>query len=79
MTMSPEKTADIVDSAVVADAFTTLAAALTAAGLVDTLQGPGDQVALADATGQRANLVITDVVASNGVIHAIDAVLLPTA
>jgi uncharacterized surface protein with fasciclin (FAS1) repeats len=32
---------DIVDTAVAAGNFTTLAAALTAAGLVDTLKGPG--------------------------------------
>ena len=41
MTNSPETTPDIVDTAVAAGAFTTLAAALTAAGLVDTLKGPG--------------------------------------
>ena len=34
-------TADIVDTAVAAGDFTTLAAALTAAGLVETLKGPG--------------------------------------
>jgi len=34
-------TADIVDTAVAAGDFKTLAAALTAAGLVDTLKGPG--------------------------------------
>jgi len=33
--------ADIVDTAVAAGSFTTLAAALGAAGLVDTLKGPG--------------------------------------
>ena len=33
--------ADIVDTAVAAGSFTTLAAALTAAGLVDTLKGAG--------------------------------------
>src|SRR3954451_11652682 len=32
---------DIVDTAVAAGDFTTLTAALTAAGLVDTLKGPG--------------------------------------
>ena len=142
--------ADIVDTAVAAGSFTTLAAALTAAGLVDTLKGPGpftvfaptdaafaklpagtvenllkdptgqlaeilkyhvvsgevmaaavvtlngqkvktvqgaevtvevtgDKVALVDAAGNRVNVVTTDVAASNGVIHVIDAVLLPTA
>ncbi|HEY3409612.1 MAG TPA: fasciclin domain-containing protein [Propionicimonas sp.] len=150
MTDSSETTADIVDTAIAAGAFTTLAAALTAAGLVDTLKGPGpftvfapndaafaklpagtvetlledptgqlsqiltyhvvlgdvraatvvtlnghkvktvqgteltvevagDQVALVDAAGNHVNVITTDVVASNGVIHVIDAVLLPTA
>ncbi|MFZ1622944.1 fasciclin domain-containing protein, partial [Dokdonella sp.] len=32
---------DIVDTAVAAGSFTTLAAALDAAGLIDTLKGPG--------------------------------------
>ncbi|MCC6496931.1 MAG: fasciclin domain-containing protein [Propionibacteriaceae bacterium] len=142
--------ADIVDTAVAAGAFNTLAAALTAAGLVDTLKGTGpftvfaptdeafaklpagtveellkdpagqlsqiltyhvvlgavmaaavvnldgqkvktvqgaeltvevtgDKVALVDAAGNHVNVVTTDVTASNGVIHVIDAVLLPTA
>lgn len=38
--MSTE-THDIVDTAVAAGSFTTLVAAVTAAGLVDTLKGPG--------------------------------------
>ena len=150
MTDSSVATADIVDTAVAAGAFTTLAAALAAAGLVYTLKGPGPftvfaptdaafaklpagtvealledptgqlsqiltyhvvlgdvmaatvvtldgqkvktvqggeltvevaggQVALVDAAGNHVNVVTTDVVASNGVIHVIDAVLLPTA
>ncbi len=134
--------ADIVDTAVAAGSFKTLATALTAAGLVETLKGPGpftvfaptdeafaklpagtlesllkpenkaklagiltyhvvagkvmaaDVVKLTSAktvNGQAvkitvdggkvkvndANVVKTDVVASNGVIHVIDAVLLP--
>jgi len=134
--------ADIVDTAVAAGNFNTLATALTAAGLVDTLKGPGpftvfaptdeafaklpagtlesllkpenkaklagiltyhvapgkvmaaDVVKLTSAktvNGQSvkiavddgkvkvddANVVKTDVAASNGVIHVIDAVLLP--
>ena len=36
-----QKKADIVDTAVAAGSFNTLAAALQAAGLVDTLKGPG--------------------------------------
>jgi len=134
--------ADIVDTAVAAGSFKTLATALTAAGLVDTLKGPGpftvfaptdeafaklpagtlesllkpenkgklagiltyhvvsgkvmaaDVVKLTSAktvNGQSvkitvdggkvkvndANVVKTDVAASNGVIHVIDTVLLP--
>jgi uncharacterized surface protein with fasciclin (FAS1) repeats len=142
--------ADIVDTAVAAGNFKTLAAALTAAGLVDTLKGPGPftvfaptdaafaklpagtvetllkepkgklaeilkyhvvagkvmaadvvklngqkvktvqgaelgvevsggKVVLVDAAGNRVNVVTTDIAASNGVIHVIDAVLLPSA
>ena len=134
--------ADIVDTAVAAGQFTTLTAALEAAGLVETLKGPGpftvfaptdaafaklpagtvetllkpenkdDLVAVltyhvipaalpaaevarydeaetvngarldidADGTGVRvndANVVSADIMASNGVIHVIDAVVLP--
>jgi len=150
-TMAPPKaTADIVDTAVAAGNFKTLATALTAAGLVDTLKGPGPftvfaptdaafaklpagtldtllkdptgklaailkyhvvagkvmaadvvklngqkvktvqgaditvevsggMVTLVDVTGQKVNVVTTDIAASNGVIHVIDAVLLPSA
>jgi uncharacterized surface protein with fasciclin (FAS1) repeats len=139
---SETKTLDIVDTAVGAGQFNTLAAALTAAGLVDTLKGDGpftvfaptdaafaklpegtvenllkpenrdqlvavltyhvvpgkvyaaDVVKLTGATtvngsnvtiavvdgGVRidnANVVTTDIAASNGVIHVIDAVILP--
>ena len=140
--------ADIVDTAVAAGNFTTLAAALQAAGLVDTLKGDGpftvfaptddafaklpagtvdtllkdpkgdltqiltyhvvpgkvmaadvvkldgqkvktvqggeltigvdgDKVTLTDATGNTVNVTMTDVEASNGVIHVIDGVLMP--
>jgi uncharacterized surface protein with fasciclin (FAS1) repeats len=40
-TLAPAWAADIVDTAVQAGSFKTLATALTAAGLVDTLKGPG--------------------------------------
>ncbi len=141
--VTPARTADdrkdIVDTAVQAGSFTTLAKALTAAGLVETLKGPGpftvfaptdaafaklpagildglladkakltqvltyhvvpgtvmaaDVVKLSSAKtvqGQsvkittsggvkvdNANVVKTDVIATNGVIHVIDAVILP--
>ncbi len=145
-----EAGSDIVDTAVAAGDFTTLAAALEAAGLVDTLKGDGpftvfaptdeafaalpdgtvdtlledpsgqltdiltyhvvpgevmaadvvgldgqsvetvqgatltvnvdgDTVSLTDAAGNTVNVVQTDVEASNGVIHVIDGVLMPTA
>ena len=131
--------ADIVDTAVAAGQFNTLAKALTAAGLIDTLKGPGpftvfaptdaafakipadklnallaDKAALtkvltyhvvpgmvvaADVKPGRvktvegdylnvtassggvkvndANVIKTDVMATNGVIHVIDTVVLP--
>ena len=129
---------DIVDTAVAAGNFKTLATALTAAGLVDTLKGPGpftvlaptdeafakipkatldgllaDKAALSKVLtyhvvsgkvmakdvkagkvktvqGQdltvttnmgvmvdQSKVIATDVAASNGVIHAIDTVLMP--
>lgn len=136
------KTRDIVDTAVAAGSFKTLAAALQAAGLVDTLKGKGpftvfaptdeafgklptgtlkdllkpenkakltailtyhvvpgkvvakDVVNLSEAKTVQgssakitvsdgavkvddANLVKTDIVCANGVIHVIDAVILP--
>jgi len=139
---------DVVDTAVAAGDFTTLATALTAAGLVDTLKGEGpftvfaptdeafaalptgtldalladptgdltsiltyhvvpgkvmaadvltldgqkvatvngaeitvnvegSMVSLTDAKGNTVNVTQTDIEASNGVIHVIDAVLMP--
>jgi len=139
--LPPERMASIVDIAVEDGRFTTLVAALDAAGLVDTLQGEGpftvfaptdeafaklpkgtveallndiptlsnillyhvvpgkvmasDVVMLNSATsanGQdlriakngmgvmlnEANVIITDIEAANGVIHVIDAVVLPS-
>ena len=106
--------ADIVDTAVSAGSFNTLVTAVKAAGLVDTLKGPGpftvfaptdeafakipkDQLnaLLADkkkltevltyhvvpgkvmAKDVKAGPVKTDVVASNGMIHMIDSVIMP--
>jgi uncharacterized surface protein with fasciclin (FAS1) repeats len=135
-------TSDIVDTAVAAGQFETLAAALTAAGLVDTLKGDGpftvfaptdaafaklpegtvesllkpenrdqliailtyhvvpgkvaakdvvslksartvngEEVSIAVTGGNvqidSANVTATDIEASNGIIHVIDAVILP--
>ncbi len=139
---------DIVDTAVAAGGFTTLATALTAADLVETLKGDGPftvfaptdeafaalpkgaldklvadkekltavltyhvisgevmasqvtgmnnqlvktvqggeitikvadgKVSLTDAAGNTVNVIKTDVTASNGVIHVIDGVLMPS-
>ena len=44
-----------------------------------TVEVAGDGVALHDAAGNRAHVVTTDVAASNGVIHVVDAVLMPSA
>ena len=38
----------------------------------------GDKVSLTDGAGATINVTATDVEASNGVIHVIDGVLLPT-
>ncbi len=143
MAASHEKNKDIVDTAIGAGSFKTLVTALKAAGLVETLKGPGpftvfaptDEAfakvgknAIADllkplnkeklrtvllyhvvlgkvsaqqafgltvadtASGQRlevsrrdgqlrvdeSNVVATDITASNGVIHVIDRVLVPS-
>ena len=52
---------------------------------VTTVQGAkidlsldGDKVVLTDATGAKSTVVMADVAASNGVIHAIDAVVMPS-
>ena len=39
--------------------------------------GDDDSVSLTDAAGNEVNVVATDVQASNGIIHVIDAVLMP--
>ena len=142
VTAADAPTKDIVDTAVAAGSFTTLAKALEAAGLVETLKGAGpftvfaptdeafaklpagtldtllkpenrakltriltyhvvpgrvmaadvvklhsatavsgDTIAIATHGGgvtvDNAHLVKTDIVAANGVIHVIDAVILP--
>jgi uncharacterized surface protein with fasciclin (FAS1) repeats len=63
-----------------------MAADLTDGQVVETVNGAtftvnidGDAVTLTDAAGGTVNVVATDVDASNGVIHVIDAVLLPSA
>ena len=63
-----------------------MAADLTDGQKVKTVQGAeltvgidGDKVTLTDATGNTVNVVDTDIEASNGVIHVIDGVVLPSA
>jgi len=83
---------DIIDTAVAAGSFKTLAAAVTAAGLVPTLKGAGmngksaatvngAMVSISNDDGVHLNglskVVTTDIECTNGVIHVIDSVLLP--
>ncbi len=51
----------------------------TVQGAELTVEVTGSKVVLIDATGNRVNVVMTDVAASNGVIHVLDGVLLPSA
>ena len=53
---TPTRAADIVDTAVAAGSFKTLAAALQAAGLVGTLKGPGPFTVFAPTDGAFAAL-----------------------
>lgn len=58
-------------------------AALHKPAAVTTVQGSTFSVdaslAITDARGRKASLLVTDLIASNGVVHAIDTVLLPPA
>ena len=79
-----EKLAGILTYHVVAGAV--MAADLSDGQEVETVQGEtltvgidGDQVTLTDATGATVNVVDTDIEASNGVIHVIDGVAMPSA
>ncbi|MEX1165986.1 MAG: fasciclin domain-containing protein, partial [Hydrogenophaga sp.] len=58
-------------------------AALQKPASVKTVQGANftldAQLGITDARGRKATLLITDLIASNGVIHAIDKVILPPA
>jgi uncharacterized surface protein with fasciclin (FAS1) repeats len=95
-----EEATDIVTIASGDENFSTLVAAVTAAGLVETLQGEGPFTVFAptneafaalpaglvdklllpenkDLLVKGATVTATDIIASNGVIHVIDAVILP--
>ena len=50
----------------------------TLAGGTLTATMEGDAVILTDAKGGKARVIVTDVSASNGVIHAIDTVVMPS-
>ena len=63
---------DIVDIAASNPEFSTLVTAVQAAGLVDTLKSDGPFTVFAP-----TNVTSADIMASNGVIHVIDKVLLP--
>ena len=60
-----------------------LAADVTTARQIRSLQGtffyPNMSATITDAVGRTSNIIVTDVLASNGVIHAIDQVILPFA
>ena len=56
---------------------------VTTSDRIRSLQGtfffPNSSPTITDALGRTANIIVTDVPASNGIIHAIDAVILPFA
>ena len=60
-----------------------LAADVTTSKQIRSLQGtfffPNKSATITDAVGRTSNIIVTDVLASNGVIHAIDQVILPFA
>jgi uncharacterized surface protein with fasciclin (FAS1) repeats len=70
--MFPNK--NIVENAVNSADHTTLVAAVKAAGLVETLQGPGPFTVFAPTNAAFQNNVFQ----SNGVIHVIDTVVQPS-
>lgn len=51
----------------------------TLQGMEFTVEVEGENVALVDGTGNRINVVETDVDATNGVIHVLDGVMMPPA
>jgi uncharacterized surface protein with fasciclin (FAS1) repeats len=81
-TTAPVAKADIVDTAVAAGQFNTLAKALTAAGLVDTLKGPGPftvfaptDAAFAKIPADKLNALLADKAALSQVLtyHVVGA------
>jgi uncharacterized surface protein with fasciclin (FAS1) repeats len=56
---------------------------VTTSDRIRSLQGtfffPNSSTTITDALGGKANIIVPDVPASNGIIHAIDAVILPFA
>ena len=51
----------------------------TVNGATVTVKSTGGKLTVTDASGNTCNIIKTDITASNGVIHVIDCVLLPTA
>lgn len=75
---------DIVDTAIAAGSFNTLVTAVQAADVITlasatTVQGSDVDIELIDGGVKidGANVVTTDIETSNGVIHVIDAVIMP--
>jgi len=53
-------------------------AVTTVEGTDFTIEVDGDKVVIVDGMGNRVNVTATDIEASNGVIHVIDGVLIPS-
>lgn len=77
-------TCHVVEGAAMSDAITTMISddggehdIATVGGCVVKASMEGDNIVLTDENGGTANVTIADVRQSNGVIHVIDAVLLP--
>jgi uncharacterized surface protein with fasciclin (FAS1) repeats len=49
----------------------------TVLGETLTIKRTGDNIMIVDSNGQMANVVNDDIVASNGIVHSVDAVLVP--
>jgi uncharacterized surface protein with fasciclin (FAS1) repeats len=68
----------VLSSKVLASQLSNGLAVATAQGQPIKFSITGGKASITDASGRSSNIVATDVMASNGVIHAIDKVILPT-
>lgn len=83
-TLSPEQLASVLTYHVVAG-LNVLSSTLTDGQVVPTVQtetftvniNAAGEVTITDATGATANVIFTDVQATNGVVHVLDKVILP--